>query len=109
MAESMYGYMHFYLGMKMMQFMSFMLRSLFKKTNMLLHRRLAGPQESSKCFREEKNIFPAPESNLGISVQSIVSPLTFTSGTIYRGGKSLGTHGTGGSGGPTADLKAMAK
>jgi hypothetical protein len=105
----MYGYMHFYLGMTMMQAMSFMLRSLYKKTNIPFPRSLAGPQESSKRFRKEENVFPAQESNLGISVQSIAPQLCFTSGTLYRGGKSLGTHRTGGSVAPTADLKTMAK
>jgi len=92
-----------------MQVVSFMLRSLYKKTNIPVPRSLAGPQESSKRFREEENLFPAQESNLGISVQSMASPLCFTSGTLYRGGKSLGTHRTGGSVAPTADLKATAK
>jgi hypothetical protein len=88
MGGSKYGYMHFYLGMTMMQVMSFMLQSLYKKTNMPFPRSLARPQECSKRFREEKKLFPAQESNLGISVQSIASPLCFTSGTLYRGGKA---------------------
>jgi hypothetical protein len=62
-----------------------------------------------KFFREKKNLFLVQESNLGISVQSIALPLSFTSGTLYRVEESLGTHGTGGSVGPTAYLKAMAK
>lgn len=105
----MYGYMHFYLGMTMMQVMIFMMWSLYKKKNISFPRRLAGSQESYKRFREEKKVFPTQESNLGISVQSSASSLCFTSGTLYRGGKSLGTHRTGGSVGSTADLKAMAK
>jgi hypothetical protein len=70
---------------------------------------LARPQESSKRFRAEKNLFPAQEWNLDISVQSIASLLCFTSGTLYRGGKNLGTHRTGVSVTSTADLKTMAK
>jgi hypothetical protein len=110
MGGSMYGYMHFYLGMTMMQVMSFML-GRFTKWQILVPfpTRLARPQETSKRFIEEKNLFPAQESNFGISVQSIASPLCFTSWTLYRGGKSLGTHRTGVSVTLTADMKTMSK
>ena len=95
--------------MTVMQVTSFMLRSFYEKKNIPFPTRLAGPQESSKLFREEKKVFHAQESKLYISVQSIASPLCFKSGTLYHGGKSLDPHRTGGSVGPTADLKAMAK
>jgi len=69
MGESMYGYMHFYLGMTMMQVMSFMLRSLYKKKNILFPRRLVGPQESYKRFSEEKKFSP-PRNRTSVSLSS---------------------------------------
>jgi hypothetical protein len=76
------GYRHLYLGITMKQLWASGYGRLTP-----FPRRFGGPQESSKRFTEEKNIFPTQESNLVISVQSIASPQRFASGTVYCGGQ----------------------